>query len=71
MSRSYIFCEGKRDKRFLKRLIQEKKKVPQYMRSNLESLMIYFEKNALMVWRWLNAADMKSCSNRLQEDLGI
>ena len=26
MSRSYIFCEGKRDRRFLKRLIQEKKK---------------------------------------------
>jgi len=26
MFRSYIFCEGKRDKRFLKRLIQEKKK---------------------------------------------
>jgi hypothetical protein len=30
MARAYIFCEGKRDRRFLKRLIQEKKSITVY-----------------------------------------
>jgi 5S rRNA maturation endonuclease (ribonuclease M5) len=53
MSRSYIFCEGKRDRRFLKRLIQEKKKgttVREIEPRDLDNLLRYkhFEGVALV-----------------------